>query len=247
MSYLLIGLLVVAALIVGYLFNKVQTLEKSKVAGVAEVKTENQVATLAPPAAEKAEIVVAEDDPSLGPKDAKVKVVVFSDFLCPFCAAISGESKTMLDNMKSRDPSWQAAIPAIKEEYVKNGKVQLVWKDTPFHGAEAIQVHAAARCAADQEKFWEFHDYFFSKFGESQESSTKDGLKKLASVLKLDEKEYTSCIDSDKYLTKVQEGLSYAQRVGVQGTPATYINGKLLSGAASYPQFKSMIEEELKK
>lgn len=243
-SYVLVGLLVVAAFAIGSLYTKNQALEKGSTLGV---KAEPTNSVQNPPAGGKVDIKINSDDPSLGSKNAKVTLAVFSDFLCPYCAALSGMSQTMTKTMQQRDPSWQPAFPAIRKDYVDTGKVRIVWKDTPFHGDEAVAVHAGARCANDQGKFWEMHDLIFSKYGETQNPPAKDDLKKYAAELKLNAKDFNSCVDSDKYAAKIKEELTYAQSIGVNGTPATYVNGKLISGAAPFSQFKTAIEEELKR
>lgn len=240
-SYILVALLVGAAFVIGNLYTKVKTLEKGATLGVKEGSQKEEIG----PAA-KTEIKINDDDPSMGPKDAKVTLVVFSDFLCPYCGAYSGESKKMVEAMKQRDSTWEPALSNIIKNYVDSGKVRVVWKDTPFHGSEAITVHAAGRCAADLGKFWEFHNYVFSLVGEDKEIN-KTELKKIGQTLKLDANKFNPCVDSDKYNSKIQEALSYAQSIGVEGTPATFVNGKLISGAVSYLQFKTIIEEELKK
>lgn len=241
-NYALIGLLVVAAFVIGSLYTKNKALEQGKTLGVKE-----EAQKLPNPSPSKVDIKINSDDPILGSKNAKVTLVVFSDFLCPYCAALSGANKQMVSAMQQRDSSWQAPFPLIKKEYVDSGKVRIVWKDTPFHGEPAIVAHEAGRCANDQGKFWDFHNLIFSKAGESENPYTKDDFKKMVSGLGLNMNDFNSCLDSDKYATKIKDSLSYAQGIGINGTPTSFINGKIISGAASYPQFKTVIDEELKK
>lgn len=242
--HLLAGLLVVAAFFIGTLYTKVQYLEKG--GGTVAQGVPQQVA--APTVAAKVEVKVEESDPSLGPKNAKVTMVVFEDFQCPFCGAFSGLNTEMVKNMQSRDPSWQAAIPNVKKEYVESGKVRLVWKDYPFLGQESFWAGAGARCAGDQGKFWEYHDYLFSnQNGENQGAFSKENLKKFAASVGLKTQEFTTCVDMGKYDKQMRDAQAYGQSVGVQGTPGTFVNGKFVSGAASFSQFKTIIEEELKK
>lgn len=237
--------------ILGFAMGSLYTRVKSLEAGATGAKQQAgaQPAGNQPAAQQaKAELKVTDEDPALGPKNAKVTVVEFADFQCPFCGAFSGLDDKMIKNMQSRDPSWQPAISNIKKDYVQSGKVRLVWKDYPFLGAESNWAAEAGRCAMDQNKFWEWHDYMFShQNGENQGSFSKDNLKKFAAELKLNTDTFNNCLDSGKYTAKVQQSLSEGQGVGVNGTPATFINGKLVSGAASYTQFKTMIDEELAK
>lgn len=244
-TYILIGLLVVASFVIGTLYTKVQVLEKGGGSGT------NTAATPANPSnPPRAELTIANDDPILGDKNAKLAVYIFEDFQCPFCGAFSGLNPEMVQNMKSRDASWEAAVTGIKDNYIKNGSVKLIWKDYPFLGQESIWAGAAARCAQEQNKFWEFHDYLFShQKGENQGQFSKDNLKKFAAELKLNTKAFNDCFDADKYAAKMQEALAYGQSVGVNGTPATFVNNNqnLISGAAPFSQFKTAIEQELKK
>lgn len=245
LTYILIGLLVVAAFALGNLYTRVQMLEKGGATTTAAQPAAQAGAV--PTAGPKAEVTVNDTDPSLGPKNAKVTVVEFADFQCPFCGAFSGLDAAMVQNMKGRDTTWEPPIPNIKKDYVDKGKVRLVWKDYPFLGQESIWSGAAARCAQDQNKFWEFHDYLFShQSGENQGAFSKENLKKFAADMGLKTADFNTCVDSGKYEKDMQNALSAGQGVGVNGTPATFVNGQLVSGAASYPQFKDMIETALK-
>lgn len=210
-----------------------------------EAKTTNQIASTDN---SYGELVITEDDPSMGSREAKVTIVIFSDFLCPYCAAYSGESKKMVDSMKKIDSLWQPALPNIITDYVKNDKVKIVWKDLPYHGEEALSAHAAARCANDQNKFWEYHNLLFAQNdSNNNEPFSKDNLKKLASKLDLIINEFNECLDGGKYDKMMQEAISYGKSTGINSTPTTYVNGKLIIGAAPYSQFKLLIEEELTK
>lgn len=247
--YILVGILVVAAFALGSLYQKVKLLEGTTSAKpVAQAPGQpNQPNQPQAPAA-KAELKVSDDDPALGPKNAKVTIVTFEDFQCPFCGAFAGLNPEMVKSMQSRDPNWQPALTNIKKEYVESGKVRFVWKDYPFLGQESFYAAQAGRCAGDQGKFWEYHDYLFShQSGENQGAFSKENLKKFAAELKLKTADFNNCLDSAKYEKKIQEAVTYGQSVGVNGTPATFVNGKLVSGAVPFSTFKPMIEEELKK
>lgn len=244
LTYILIGLLIIASFALGNLYTRVQMLEK----GAGTTTTAGQAAQgAAPTAGAKAELTVTDSDPALGPKNAKVTVVEFADFQCPFCGAFSGLDSAMVQNMKGRDATWEPAVPNIKKDYVSSGKVRIVWKDYPFLGQESIWSAAAARCAQDQGKFWEFHDYLFShQSGENQGAFSKENLKKFAGEVGLKTADFNTCLDSGKYEKAMQDALTYGQGVGVSGTPATFVNGQLVSGAASYATFKAMIDAALK-
>lgn len=243
-NYLLVGLLVIAAFALGSLYTRVKTLEKGTASGTQQVAIPTGTQPTIPA---KVDIKVTDDDPSMGPKNAKVTVVEFADFQCPFCAAFSGLDPKMVQSMQGRDPSWQPAALNIIKDYVKTNKVRLVWKDYPFLGQESFIAAQAARCAQDQGKFWEYHDYLFShQNGENQGAFSKENLKKFAAVLGLKTADFNNCLDNAKYEKKVQDAVTFGQSVGVSGTPATFVNGKMVSGAASYTQFKPMIDAGLK-
>jgi protein-disulfide isomerase len=245
--YILVGLLLISGYLIWNLSSKVNKMEvKSSQLKTTQVPEQKQVEQ--PTNVQPVELKISDNDPSLGSKKAKVTVVIFSDFICPFCAALSGESKSMVDSMKGRfGNSWEPAMPNIIKEYVNTNLVRLVWKDAPYHGDQAVQVHSAARCANDQGKFWEFHNLVFSKLGENQGEYNKESLKKLGIELKLNSEEFNKCIDNDKYVQNMRDAAGYAQSVGAGGTPTTFINGKVISGAQPFSQFKVIIDEEVMK
>lgn len=239
LTFFLSFVLIVAILVIGNLYTKVQVYEK----GAPVVPSAGQPGTQ--PAGTK-QVEVFDDDPYLGPKDAKVAVVIFEDFQCPYCGAFSGLNPEMVNNMKSRDQSWEPTVSNIKKDYVAAGKVKLVWKDYPFLGQESNWAAEAARCAQDQGKFWEYHDYLFShQSGENQGAFSKENLKKFAQEIGLNTTEFNTCLDSGKHQKKMQEAQTYGQAVGVSGTPGTFVNGEYTSGAASYSQFKTAIDKAL--
>lgn len=161
---------------------------------------------------------------SLGPQDAPVTLVEFSDFHCYFCKTVA--------------PTLQ--------ELVKNnsGKVRLVFKHfpLPMHpGAE--KTHEASECAAEQGKFWEFHNLIF----QSQERLRDPGfLEETAQKAGLNQKAFEACLASGKYHEKVIQDALEGDQVGVNGTPAVFINGKKISGARPYAFFDQAIQNELK-
>ncbi|HEV7424691.1 MAG TPA: thioredoxin domain-containing protein [Candidatus Paceibacterota bacterium] len=111
---------------------------------------------------------VSSSDFMMGSLQAKVTVVEYADFQCPFCGKLFQETEPTIMN------------------YVKDGKIDFVYRDFPFLGSESIRAAIAARCAADQGKFWEYHDYLYNhQSGENQGAFSDVNLKSFASVLKL--------------------------------------------------------------
>ncbi|MBI4212454.1 MAG: thioredoxin domain-containing protein [Deltaproteobacteria bacterium] len=162
------------------------------------------------------------DAPSVGPQNAKVTLVEFSDYQCPFCARV-------------RPTIWR-----LVEEY-KND-LKYVFFDFPlsFH-KDAQKAHEAAYCADDQGKYFEFHKKLFDQ----QRNIKPEDLKKYAKELQLNQKKFDECLDSGKYEARIRENTQKGANAGVSGTPAFFVNGIMLSGAQPYEAFKEAIESEL--
>lgn len=179
-----------------------------------------------PPAPSKP--VVFDDlkgKPLQGPEKAKVTIVEFSDFHCPFCARV---------------------IPTLKQLLAAHPKdVQLVWRHHPLSmHVGAPKTHMASECAAEQGKFWEYHDRLF----ENQDKlSQPDYLNQLAKELGLDGSRFDTCLKEEKTKDRIDKDLKKARESGVRGTPTFFINGKFLSGARPLADFEKAVSEELKK
>ena len=172
----------------------------------------------------------ADDDPVKGSADAKITIVEFSDFQCPFCARFYTET-----------------LPMIEKNYIDTGKVKLVYRDFPlsFH-QNAQKAAEAAECADEQGAFWDYHNSLF----ENQDEWSSAGAKKFveyASGFGLDEEEFNDCLDSGKYKDEVQNDFSAGSGYGVSGTPTFFINSVMLVGAQPYSVFQQAIEAELEK
>ena len=160
----------------------------------------------------------------LGSKNAKVKLVEYSDFQCPFC---------------------ERHYPTLKKILADYGdQVSLEYKHFPlsFH-PYATPAAEASECAAEQGKFWEFQDKIF----EDQASLSVEQLSVWAKQLSLNMNKFSTCLSTHKYAAKVQADYQEGQQKGVNGTPATFINGQLVSGAQPYEALKAVIDAELKK
>ncbi len=161
--------------------------------------------------------------PVLGPKNAKVTIIEFSDFQCPFCRRAANTVKRLV------------------KAYPK--KVRLVFKHLPlgFH-RHAFSAALAAMAAHEQGKFWEFHDKLFA----NNRSLGRANYIKWAKELGLDVAKFTKALDSKKYKDYINADANLARRVGANGTPTFFINGKRLVGAQPYFRFKQMVDAELK-
>jgi protein-disulfide isomerase len=202
-------------------------------------------ATLAP---------VEKDDRTLGNPKAEVTVIIYEDFQCPFCGAIAGSeaSASLIQSLKQRDPSWTPFIPEIINNYVKKGTVQFVYRDWAFLGPESIKSAEAARCAGDQGKFWQYHDYLFAhQNGENQGSFADPKLKSFAKDLGLNTVDFDKCLDGEKYTQAVADSRAEGNSAGVTGTPKGFIvkDGKIvgtIEGAESWATVKQKIDNALK-
>lgn len=136
--------------------------------------------------------------------------------------------------------------PALFQEYVDTGKVNFVYKHMAILGQESIWAAEAAECAANQGKFWEYHDLLFSRqSGENQGAFTKDKLLTLASELKLDMTQFEPCLQNDQTRDRVQADTQEGQQVNVRGTPTFFVNGRAVVGALPLQDFRSVIEQAL--
>lgn len=180
------------------------------------------VVRLEPPPVTRVQ-VSTEGAPFRGAPDAPVTIVEFSEFQCPFCHRV------------------QATLRQILERYP--GKVRLVYRDFPLDSLHPLARGAseAARCANDQGKFWEYHDAVFAHFPQA----SPENLKEYAAQIGLDVKKFDVCISSGVHKAAVQRDVDEGSRLGVSGTPAFFINGRLLQGAQPLEAFTRLIEEEL--
>jgi protein-disulfide isomerase len=160
--------------------------------------------------------------PELGAKDAPITIVEFSDFQCPFCGR---------------------AEPTLKQVREKYGdKVRLVYMDFPLSIHDhSIDAASAGRCAGEQGKFWEFHDAMFA----DQSKLKPDDLKAEAKKLGLDTAKFDQCFDTGKYKPAIESDMAQGHDLGIDGTPAFYVNGRPLSGAQPFQRFQETIDEEL--
>ncbi|MDP3244740.1 MAG: thioredoxin domain-containing protein [bacterium] len=163
---------------------------------------------------------VGKNDHVRGDFNAPITLVEFSDFECPFCER------------------HYPTLKKILSDY--DGKVRLVYKHFPlsFH-PNSQKAAEASECADEQDKFWQYHDRLF----ENQAAGySVDKFKQWADELGLSTKKFNDCLDTDKYVGKVAADEQEGQTKGVQGTPATFINGQLISGALPYESFKQIID-----
>ncbi len=162
---------------------------------------------------------------TLGDPNAPVVVWDFSDFHCPHCRKFTEDTERQLI-----------------ETYVKTGKVYFVYKH--FIVINSWDAANASECAAEQGRFWEYHDYLFKK-QETDAPFTKDELKRYARDLGLDTARFDKCVDTGKYMNVVQKEMDEGRRLGVKGTPTIFVNGTLVPRGALWPDLQQAIEQAL--
>lgn len=161
--------------------------------------------------------------PFLGSKDAAVTIVEFSDFECPFCRMVQPTLKQLLN--------------------VYDGKIRLVFKHLPSEGHQhSMQAARAAICAAEQDRFWQYHDAVFASADRSP-----GALRTLAQNLGLATDRFQTCLSSQQSLTQVVRDAGDARNLGINSTPSFVINGRIVSGAISLTEFRRIIDEELQR
>jgi protein-disulfide isomerase len=172
---------------------------------------------------------LAKDGPFRGNSKAPVTLIEFSDFQCSFCRKF-----------------WQTTLPVIENKYIKTGKVKFVYRHFAILGRQSVASALAAECAAEQGKFWEYHDRLFSN-ASSALAFSNGKLKGYANELRLKSKDFNQCLDSEKYRSKVEGETGVAAYLGARGTPAFLLNGQLLVGAQPIEVFEAAFERELEK
>lgn len=168
--------------------------------------------------------------PYIGPEDAPVVIVEFSDFRCGFCGRHFDQTLTpLLENF--------------------DGYIRYVYRDFPVVGGEnAVRAALGAECANDQGQFWQYHNLLFSNqaiTGGSDMDELSNILVRFAEELELDMEQFNACYESQQHYNNIIRDSNDAQSVGARGTPAFVINGKFLSGAQPYEIFEDVIIEEL--
>ncbi len=136
--------------------------------------------------------------------------------------------------------------PALFKQYVDTGKVKFIYKHMAILGQESVWAAEASECAADQGKFWEYHDLLFNRqSGENQGAFSKDKLLALAQELKLDMARFEPCLQNDETLAHVKGDTQEGQQAGVRGTPTFFVNGRAIVGAVPLQNLQQTIEQVL--
>jgi len=166
--------------------------------------------------------------PALGSMNAPVTIVEFADFQCSFCRKF-----------------WADTLPKLKESYVKQGRVRIIYRHFAILGKFSEKAGMAVECAGEQGKFWEYHDQLFANQGGL--AFTQSKLEQYARELGLKAANFKRCLTAEKYRKKIEGETAVAASLGARGTPTFFVNGRLMVGAQPFEAFQSIVEEELGK
>jgi len=172
---------------------------------------------------------IKKDDATLGKADSKVKVIIFSDFQCPYCKLFY---TTLRDMMKTYQD-----------------KVLFVFKELPLDSIhpQASNAALASECALEQNKFWQYADNLYAKQSKWSSATGTTQFKKYAQTLGLNTHQFNQCLDSKKYQGKIDADKKEASDFSISGTPAIFVNDQFKNGVISKDQLKKAIDEQLNK
>jgi protein-disulfide isomerase len=163
---------------------------------------------------------------ALGSASAPVTIVEFSDFRCSFCKKF-----------------WADTLPKLKKSYFEKGTVYFVFRHFAILGKQSEQAALASECAAEQGKFWQYHDKLFAT--EAALGFTESKLKGYAGELRLQQAKFNACLTTGKYKSKVERETVTAAYLGGRGTPMFLVNEWLLVGAQPFETFEKAIGQAL--
>jgi protein-disulfide isomerase len=166
---------------------------------------------------------------TVGSSSASVTLDLWADFQCPVCKQFT-----------------ESVEPSIMSEYVSVGKARLIFHDFAFIGTESTQAAIGGLCAADQGKFWPYHDYVYANQGAENSGALSDGkLKAIAQAVGMDTTTFSSCLASSAKRQAVQDEATQAQSMGISGTPTLYVNGTQVPNPLDYGAVSAAIDAAL--
>ena len=220
--------------------KEIETLKQGQSAiqkELQEIKNLLRGRVATPPPEPQNVVLSVKDDPFKGEKNAKITLVEFSDYQCPFCSRYFRET-----------------MPQLERDYILTGKVKYVFRNFPIESIHPLAFKAAeaANCAGEQGKYWEMHDRLFA----NQNTLAPQDLPSHAQMLGLDLPKFQQCLDSGKHATKIRNDLADGQKAGVQGTPSFFLGlteandvkvkaARVIRGAQPYTAFKEAIDSLL--
>ena len=217
----LVVLAFAVGILVGYVAWGRDTAVAAAPAAAAAVAQQPAAATAAPQY--RRYEIPTDGYPSLGPDDAEIVIVEFSDYQCPFCR-------------KFHDETYQSLLDAYP------GQIRFVYRNLPLTSIhpDAMPSAIASLCANDQNAYWDYHEKLFSS-----EVLTRETFIQYATDLSLNVEEFTACLDSGKHDEFISQDMDFALNLGVQSTPTFFINGLAVIGAQPLSTFSQIIDKEL--
>jgi protein-disulfide isomerase len=214
----------IIALIVVTIFSLMvieHTVEKNNPTGASDQDYSQEMAD------KYREAINRSDSNALGPVDAPITIVEFADFPCSFCS----DSHESLKN--------------IREKY--SDKVRIIYRDLPLH-ENSVFLALSARCAGEQEKFWQMHDLFYENQDRFNVSQTELRLimPEIALALGLDDEKFQNCLTEEKYFPQIKQDVDDATFLNIEGTPTWFINNFFLTGHLPSNELENLVEGALR-
>ena len=148
--------------------------------------------------------LIENGSPFLGNPDAPITILEWGDYQCTFCYKFHQET-----------------LQIINEDFIKTGKVKVVFKDFPLNGPDSKLAAEASYCAQDQEKYWQYHDEVYRNWGGERTGwITRETLTEFAQVVNLDTEKFNKCLDDNKYESKVNSLYEFGNDIGIDATPS---------------------------
>ena len=148
--------------------------------------------------------LIDDGSPILGEGNASITILEWGDYQCTFCYKFH-----------------QNTLNVINEDFIKTGKVKLVFKDFPLNGPDSVLAAEASYCAEDQGKYWEYHDELYKNWGGERTGwITRESLDTFASTVGLDLEVFNTCLDEHKYQNKVNALYDFGREIGIDATPS---------------------------
>ena len=148
--------------------------------------------------------LIEDGSPILGDPNAPITILEWGDYQCTYCYKYP-----------------QDTLTKINEDYIKTGKVKIVFKDFPLNGPDSKLAAEASYCADDQDKYWEYHNELYKNWGGERTGwITRDSLSKFAEITQLNINEFNNCLDEQKYQGKVNKLYEFGNEIGINATPS---------------------------
>ncbi len=148
--------------------------------------------------------LIENGSPFMGNTNAPITILEWGDYQCTFCYKFH-----------------QNTLDIINEDFIKTGKVKIIFKDFPLNGVDSKLAAEASHCAQDQEKYWKYHDELYKNWGGERTGwITRESLTKFAEIVDLDLKKFNKCLDDHKYENKVELLYEFGKEIGIDATPS---------------------------